>query len=50
MTKRKEIIVEETLWQGWEAVFEDYQAGDVIGFGATAEMATADLLEKSEDE
>jgi len=44
----KKIIAEETLWHGWEAVFDDYQKGDIVGRGATAELATADLLEQAE--
>ena len=44
----EKIITEETLWHGWEAVFKNYQKGDIVGRGATAELAKADLLEQAE--
>lgn len=30
----------------WQAVNDDYEPGDTIGFGASQEEAVADLLEK----
>lgn len=33
----------------WAAKREDYDAGDLIGFGATEDEAIKDLLEKEED-
>ena len=42
------IVTEETLNNGWEATFESYVRGDIVGRGATPEEATADLIEQSE--
>lgn len=47
MTTRK-IVTEETLSNGWEAVFEDYERGDIVGRGRTPLDAIADLLKQSE--
>ena len=33
----------------WEATFDDYDLGDVIGFGRTEEEALADLMERIEE-
>lgn len=32
----------------WDAVFENYEAGDPIGYGPTEEDAIADLKDKME--
>ncbi len=34
----------------WEAVTDNYEGGDPIGYGATEEAAISDLQEKLEDE
>lgn len=52
MTERK-IIVEfgnppiPSLNYDYNAVFDGYEPGDLVGYGATEEAAKADLLEKS---
>jgi hypothetical protein len=31
----------------WEAIYEDYDAGDPVGYGKTEQEAINDLIEKS---